>query len=72
MRATKLMQCSMMQDDCRAAKREKGALMCTALNDTNFGVRPCPFYKPQWAFDYEVAMIGKGKKGFTPIVIERG
>lgn len=66
-----MVQCSMLADDCRAAKREQGALMCDALNDTNFGLNNCPFYKPVWRFEYELNMIAKGEKGYTPIVIDR-
>lgn len=65
-------QCSMLFDDCRAAKKEQGATMCKALNNTNFGVRACPFYKPVWLYEYELNMISKGEAGYTPIVVGKG
>lgn len=64
-------QCSQMVDDCRAAKKEQGALICTALNNTNFGCKPCPFYKPVWRYEYELSLIAKGTKGYTPIVLNK-
>jgi len=64
-------QCSQMATDCRAAKKKDGALICDALNNTNFGCKPCPFYKPVWRYEYELNMIARGKKGYTPIVLNK-
>lgn len=64
-------QCSMMQDDCRAAKKRQGAVMCEALTDTNFGLRACPFYKPVWVYERELYLIANGTAGYTPIVIDK-
>lgn len=39
---------------CRAAKRRYGGgMMCTALEDTDFGEERCPFYKTKKEFDQE-------------------
>lgn len=66
-----LKQCPMLMDDCRAAKKEKNAVFCDALLDTNFGVKPCPFYKPVWLYEYELAQIARGSRGYTPIVVNK-
>ena len=63
------MECSMMIKDCRAINYEHGAYNCTALNDTNFGERACPFYKPQWQYDRDIARIKNFAVGYTPIVL---
>lgn len=31
---------------CKAARVKGTTCECTALNDTDFGLRHCPFYKP--------------------------
>lgn len=33
------------KDICAAAEMRGISCICTALNDTNFGLRHCPFYK---------------------------
>lgn len=66
------MQCSMMQTDCRAVRKEGGAYMCTALLDTDFGNRACPFYKPEYLYNYELTQIAKSAAGYTPIRLEAG
>lgn len=39
---------------CRAAKRRYGGcMMCTALEDTDFGEDVCPFFKTEKEFDQE-------------------
>lgn len=63
------MECSMMIKDCRAASFAHGVYECTALHDTNFGNRRCPFYKPQWQYDRDIGNIRRFEKGYTPIVM---
>lgn len=61
----------MSTPDCRAAVYKHGAVECTALRDTNFGVRACPFYKPLYIYNRDLNMIERCEKGYTPIVVGR-
>jgi len=41
-------------DDCFAKHNQTGPTKhCMALDDTDFGTRNCPFYKPYVQFKYE-------------------
>ena len=45
---------------CRAAKRGSNKIMfCSALTDTNFGYRDCPFYKTEDDFNFEYRLTNK-------------
>jgi hypothetical protein len=50
-------------DDCFARNRKAdGTIMCKALTDTVFA-NGCPFYKPRWKFEKEIAEERKRRYG---------
>lgn len=49
-------KCNMFAYDCHAYHNGH----CKCLKDTNFGSKPCPFYKTEDQNDYECELIAHG------------